>query len=150
VEKWFCDEYMWKIIVFFQTQGYRAQKIAELLKEEGLMQRKLEMNYQIFSAGKSNRLSCRCPVKGNRRSETMMRTNDESMAVQLHAILLSEGYSLRTSEYDPKVQKDTRKDFQRQLKYCQMVHEANKAKHLEWTMKYRHEADRPSRCDFYG
>ena len=64
MEKWFCDEYMWKIIVFFQTQGYRAQKIAELLKEEGLMQRKLEMNYQVFSAGKSNRLFCQMPSQG--------------------------------------------------------------------------------------
>jgi len=64
VEKWFCDEYMWKIIVFFQTQGYHAQKIAELLKEGGLMQRKLEMNYQGFSAGKSNRLPCQMPSQG--------------------------------------------------------------------------------------
>jgi len=39
----------------------------------------------------------RCPVKGNRKSETTMRTNDESMAIQLHAILPSEGYSLSLS-----------------------------------------------------
>ena len=131
---------MWKIIVFFQTQGYRAQKIAELL-----MQRKLEMNYQVFSAGKSNRLSCQMPGQGNRKSETTMRTNDESMAIQLHAILLSEGYSLSLSMI-LRCRKTPGRTF-RGSEYCQMVREANKAKCLKWTMKYRHEADGPSRCD---
>jgi len=90
----------------------------------------------------------RCPVKGNRRSETLMRTNDESMAIQLHAILLSEGYSLSLTMI-LRCRKTPGRTF-RGSEYCQMVREANKAKCLKWTMKYRHEADRPSRCDYYG
>ena len=68
-----------------------------------------------------------------------MRLDDESMAVQLQEILKSEGYSLSLSTV-LRCRKSLGWTF-RGSAYCQMIREANKAKRLDWAVKYRHEAE---------
>jgi len=140
------DEYTRKRIVFFQNQGYRPWKIAALLQEEGLKgsQRGIA---KFLARVKATGSLARRPGSGwpsrvteevKQIVERQMGTDDESTAVQLHAILLREGYSLSLSTI-----LRCRKTLGwtcRGGAYCQMIHEENKAKCLEWATKYRHEA----------
>ena len=67
-----------------------------------------------------------------------MRADDETTAVQLRAILIAKGYSLSLSTL-LRCRKSLGWTF-RGSAYCQMIREANKAKHLEWATRYLEEA----------
>ena len=140
------DEYARKRIVFFQTQGYRPRKIAELLNE-GLKASRRGVA-KFLARVKATGSLARRPGSGRpsrvtevvkQTVERQMRLDDESMAVQLQEILKSEGYSLSLSTV-LRCRKSLGWTF-RGSAYCQMIREANKAKRLEWAVKYRHEAE---------
>lgn len=66
-------------------------------------------------------------------------TDDETTSKELHEQLASAGHSLSLT---------TTLQCRRGLgwtvrgsAYCQMIHEENKAKHVEWTRKHLHEAE---------
>ena len=71
--------------------------------------------------------------------ETQMRSNDETTAVQLHALLTSKGYAMSLSTV-LRCRRALGWAF-RGSTYCQMIHEANRAKRLQWATAYRHKVE---------
>lgn len=66
--------------------------------------------------------------------EEAMRKDDETTAVQLHALLASKGHTLSLT-YILRCRKSLGWTF-RGSAYCQMLREQNKAKRLEWATQY--------------
>ena len=67
-----------------------------------------------------------------------MRNDDETTAVQLHAILVDKQHILSLSSI-LRCRKSLGWTF-RGSAYCQMLREVNKTKRLEWATQYVHEA----------
>ena len=70
--------------------------------------------------------------------EEAMRNDDETTAVQLHAILVDKQHILSLSSI-LRCRKSLGWTF-RGSAYCQMLREVNKTKRLEWATQYVHEA----------
>lgn len=91
----------------------------------------------------------RCPGSGGKSKitdemkklvEEQMRQDDKTTATQLHVLLVARGYSvsLRTIL---RCRTLLGRTF-RGSAYCQVIHEANKHKRLEWARKYKDKAFR--------
>lgn len=71
--------------------------------------------------------------------EAQMREDDEMTAVQLCALLRSNGYNVSHSTI---LRSRTSLGWNfRSSVYCQMIRQANKIRRLEWARKYVHEAE---------
>ena len=70
--------------------------------------------------------------------EEAMRNDDETTAVQLHAILVDKQHILSLSSI-LRCRKSLGWTFKGSA-YCQMLREVNKTKRLEWATQYVHEA----------
>ena len=133
-------------ILYFHFRGYKPPTITKLLREEGMVASrrgvaKFVKRYQqtgsIARAPGSGRPT-KITEEVKKIVEEQMRIDDETTAVQLHALLNSRGYhlSLRTIL---RCRISLGWTF-RGSSYCQLIREANKQKRLEWARKYVGEA----------
>ena len=139
-------EYVKRRILVYYEQGFRAPTIAKVLEDEGIrVSRRGVAKFlsRVATTGSIERLA----GSGRRTKQTddvkaiveeAMRKDDETTAVQLHALLTTKGYSLSLSTI-LRCRKSLGWTF-RGSAYCQMIREANKTKRLQWAKQYLDEA----------
>ena len=66
-----------------------------------------------------------------------MQSDDETTAHQLHGLLVKEGYSISIRTI-LRCRKSLGWTF-RGSAYCQLIRDVNKAKRLEWALKYKED-----------
>lgn len=139
-------EYTKKRILLFQAQGYRPPKIAKILEGEGIVVSRRGVA-KFLSRVRATGLTARRAGSGRPTKltaevkeiiEAAMRNDDETTAVQLHALLVSKGHNLSLTTI-LRCRKALGWTF-RGSAYCQMIREANKVKRLQWATQYLHEA----------
>ena len=138
--------YIKRRILFHHANGYHAPTITDKLRDEGIV---------VSQKGVSNFLlqveqtcsTTRHPGSGRpskqtehiwKTIESTMRADDETTVKQLHEQLISQGASLSKSTV-----LGCRQSLGWTVRgngYCQMIHEVNKVKCLEWATKYLPEA----------
>ena len=144
------SEYKLQRILYYSVQGFKAPTISRLLEEEGLhasqvgvakFLKKFQQTGSIARRPGSGRPS-KITAEIKALVEQRMRSDDETTAVQLHAMLREHGYniSLRTILH---CRTSLGWTF-RGSKYCQLIREQNKVKRLEWARQYITESFNPS------
>ena len=127
--------------------GYKPSTIAKFLREEGMQASRRGVDKFIQRYRQTGTIA-RKPGSGRPSKITseikaivdeQMRTDDETTAVQLHALLKSKGYdiSLRTIL---RCRTSLGWTF-RGSAYCQLIRDVNKQKRLEWARTYQSEAE---------
>ena len=98
------SSYLKQRVLYFHIQGYKAPTIKKICKEEGLVTSRVGIyrfivhseEYGIMRKPGTGRPSKICrEIKSF--VEQMMQANDETMAHQLHALLMRAGYSISIS-----------------------------------------------------
>ena len=129
-------------ILAYYSQRYRAPTIAKLLRREQSPASRRGICKFLHWYGASG-TTHRIPGSGRRSKATeevrrlveeQMRKDDETTAVQLHALLLDEGFqlSLRTIlRYRVSLGWTFRGSS-----YCQLIRDDNKIKRFEWAQKH--------------
>lgn len=144
------SEYKLQRILHHKLRGFRAPTICRLLEEEGLRAsrvgiakflRKFQETGNIgrkLGSGRPSKVTAEIKAFVEQR----MRVDDETTAVQLHALLTAHGYnvSLRTIL---RCRTSLGWTF-RGSKYCQLIREVNKVKRLEWAKLHIRESFEPT------
>ena len=138
-------EYKKQRIVHYYFHGLRPPAIAKRLSEEGL-----KASHQgiakFIDCYKQTGTTARKPGSGRPTKITMeikaiveeqMQRDDETSAVQLHALLQSKGYSLSLPTI-LRCRSALGWTF-RGSAYCQLIREANKTKRLQWAIEHQHD-----------
>lgn len=144
------SEYKLQRILYYNLQGFKAPTICRLLEEEGLRASRTGIAYFLKKYEQTGSIARR-PGSGRPSKitseikamvEQQMREDDETTAVQLHAMLRERGYniSLRTIL---RCRTSLGWTF-RGSKYCQLIREVNKVKRLEWARLYITESFKPT------
>ena len=144
------SEYKLQQILYHSLQGFKPPTICHLLEEEGLRASRVGIAKFLKKYQDTGSIARR-PGSGRPSKvtaeikalvEQKMREDDETTAVQLHAMLREHGYSisLRTIL---RCQTSLGWTF-RGSKYCQLIREVNKAKRLEWAQQYITESFEPA------
>ena len=135
-------------IVYYFNKGLKPPTISRLLREEGMqasrkgigkfLAKYLETGTIRRRPGSGRPTKITAEIKAI--VEEQMRADDETTAVQLHALLKSKGYdiSLRTIL---RCRTSLGWTF-RGSAYCQLIREANKVKRLEWARRHHEESQR--------
>ena len=134
--------YVKQRIIYFHQRGYRPPTISVLLQEESISASRVGIAKFLMKYELTGSVS-RAPGSGRPTKisteikaivEDKMREDDETTASQLHKILTSRGYQIssRTILYYRFALGWT---F-RGSTYCQLIHEPNKIKRLEWAQRY--------------
>ena len=144
------SEYKLQRILYYSLQGYKEPTISRLLEEEGLRASRVGIAKFLKKYQQTGSISRRPgsgrPSKITSEIKTLveqkMRADDETTAVQLHAMLRDHGYniSLRTIL---RCRTSLGWTF-RGSKYCQLIREVNKVKRLEWARQYMTESFDPT------
>ena len=130
-------------ILYFHRLGYKPPTICRMMREEGLVASRVGI-YKFLQKFKETGSIARRPGSGRptkitdemkRLVERQMRDDDETTAVQLHALLIQNGYDL-TLRTVLRCRASLGWTF-RGSAYCQLIREANKIKRVEWARKYR-------------
>ena len=137
--------YAKKRIVLFEAEGYRPPKIAKMLESEGIFVSRRGVDKFLLRVKATGSITRQAgsgrPTKLTREVkkvvEEAMRNDDETTAVQLHAILVDKQHTLSLGSI-LRCRKSLGWTF-RGSAYCQMLREANKTKRLEWATQYVHE-----------
>ena len=137
--------YSWYVkgrILYYYRQGHRPPAIRKLLKEEKIDTTRVGIAKFIDKFERTGSIA-RTPGSGRptKMTEEMkaiveerMREDDETTALQLHALLNSKGYQIST-----KTILCCRAELGwtfRGSAYCQLIQEPNKAKRLDWAQQY--------------
>ena len=136
------SEYKLQRILYHSLQGFKPPTICHLLEEEGLRASRVGIAKFLRKYRETGSIARR-PGSGRPSKitaeikalvEQKMREDDETTAVQLHAMLKQRGYnvSLRTIL---RCRTSLGWTF-RGSKYCQLIRDANKVKRLEWVRQY--------------
>ena len=133
-------------ILYFYYQGWKAPTIAKRLKEEGLSGSRRGIDKFLKRFQETGSIA-RQPGQGRPSKitseikeivEAQMRLDDETMAIQLHQLLISRGYNIGKRTV-LRCRTSLGWTF-RGSAYCQLIREANKAKRLAFAQKYVEEA----------
>ena len=129
-------------ILAYYSQGYRAPTIAKLLRRERLPASRrgiCKFLHRYGASGTTHRIPgsdrrSKATEGVRRLVEEQMRKDDETTAVQLHALLLDKGFqpSLRTIL---RCRVSLGWTF-RGSSYCQLIRDDNKIKRFEWARKH--------------
>ena len=132
-------------ILYHYFQGVRPPTIAKRLREEGMKASrrgiaKFLHRYETTGsiarkAGSGRPTKVTTEIKAV--VEQQMQLDDETSAVQLHALLLSKGYSISLPTI-LRCRSALGWTF-RGSSYCQLIREANKTKRLEWAIAHRND-----------
>ena len=143
------SEYKLQQILYYSVQGFKVPTISRLLEEVlqasqvgvAKLLKKFQQTGSIARRPGSGRPS-KITAEIKALVEQKMRSDDETTAVQLHAMLREHGcnISLRTIL---RCRTSLGWTF-RGSKYCQLIREQNKVKHLEWARQYITESFNPS------
>ena len=140
------SDYLKHRAIVLRERGLSSQTIVDLLAEEGLKATRQGI------AQFQKRYATTCSIKRARGSgrrpkatlavrtivEAQMRTDDGTTAEELRKILREKGYALSSTIL--RCRPSLGWTF-RGSSYCQMIREPNKAKRLEWALRYQAEAE---------
>ena len=142
----YSTTYQKQRILFFYYQGWKAPTIAKRLKEEGLSGSRRGIDKFLKRFQETGSIA-RQPGQGRPSKitseikemvEAQMWLDDETMAIQLHQLLISRGYNI-SKRTVLRCRTSLGWTF-RGSAYCQLIRETNKAKHLDFAQKYVEEA----------
>ena len=130
-------------ILHFARMGYKPPTICHMLREEGLianrihkfLQKHRETNNIERRPGSVRPTKMTAPVKA--LVEQRMRDDDETTAVQLHALLLRHGHTM-TLKTVLRCRAALGWTF-RGSAYCQLIRQENKVKRLQWAQEHLSE-----------
>ena len=142
-EKMVFSDYKKQRVLALASQGLKAPTIARELHKENLMCSRVAV-YKFLrkyeeTGSISRRVGSGRPSKETaeikRTVEEQMRKDDETTAYQLHCLLSEKGYSisLRTIL---RCRMSLGWTFRGSV-YCQLIHNANKVKRLQWAQEHR-------------
>ena len=141
------SDYLKRRALFFRSQGMSPGAVAVCLGEEGLKASRQGLA-KFFKRYDATGTTTRRPGSGRPSKltsevlkivEEQMQQDDETTAVQLHAILAARQYQISIAT----ILRGCNKlgwTF-RGSAYCQLIRQANTAKRLEFAQKYLHEAN---------
>ena len=125
--------------------GYKPPTICRMLREEGLIANRMGIHKFLEKHRETNNIERRpgsgrptkmtAPVKA--LVEQRMRDDDETTAVQLHALLLHHGHTM-TLKTVLRCRAALGWTF-RGSAYCQLIRQENKVKRLQWAQKHLSE-----------
>ena len=129
-------------ILHFARMGYKPPTICRMLREEGLIANRMGTHKFLQKHRETNNIERRpgsgrptkmtAPVKA--LVEQRMRDDDETTAVQLHALLLRHGHTM-TLKTVLRCRAALGWTF-RGSAYCQLVRQENKVKRLQWAQEH--------------
>ena len=140
------SKYQLKRILFLHRQGLKAPTIKKILDKEGLPSTRVGI-HPFLERFKASGCLMRKPVSGRPSKitreikaivEQQMRLDDETIAYQLHRLLVSKGYQISINTI-LGCRTSLGWTF-RGSAYCQLIREENKVKRYEWALKYREDA----------
>ena len=122
--------------------GFKPPKIAKILSEEGLPGSREEIHKFLRKFQETGCLNrhpgsgrpSKLTVEIQRLVEEQMKQDDETTAYQLHALLLSKGYSL-SLRLVLRCRTSMGWTF-RGSAYCQLIRDVNKKKRFDWAKIY--------------
>jgi len=138
--------YLWcmkRRILYYYQQGLRPPAISKLLKQEEKIRTTRNGIAKFISKFEQTGLIAQTPGSGRPTKiteemraivEELMREDDKTTAIQLHALLNSKGYQIST-----KTILHCRTELGWTFcgsAYCQLIREPNKAKRLDWAQQY--------------
>lgn len=125
-------------ILYYYSKGFKAPTIRQKLLEEGIylsregihkfLVRFLERGSMLRKPGSSRPSKITADIK--KIVDDQMEVDDETSAHQLHALLVSKGYSINLRTV-LRCRTSLGWTF-RGSAYCQLIREVNKKKRLEW------------------
>ena len=129
-------------ILHFARMGYKPPTICHMLREEGLIANRMGIHKFLEKHRETNNIERRpgsgrptkmtAPVKA--LVEQRMRDDDETTAVQLHALLLRHGHTM-TLKTVLRCRAALEWTF-RGSAYCQLIRQENKVKRLQWAQEH--------------
>ena len=132
-------------ILHFARMGYKPLTICRMLREEGLIANRMGIHKFLEKHRETNNIERRpgsgrpakmtAPVKA--LVEQRMRDDDETTAVQLHALLLCHGHTM-TLKTVLRCRAALGWTF-RGSAYCQLIRQENKVKRLQWAQEHLSE-----------
>ena len=131
-------------ILHLYNRGFRAPTIKTILAEDGILTSR-EGIHKFIERFKESGCLLRRPGSGRPSKltaeikaivEQQMRTDDETTAYQLHALLTAKGYSI-TIRTVLRCRTSLGWTF-RGSAYCQLIRHANKEKRMEWALQYQY------------
>ncbi len=139
------SKYKKQRILFFHFQGIRPPTIAKLIREEGMLASrrgiaKFIERYRVTgSIGRKPGSGRPTKITEEIKAivEEQMQRDDETTAVQLHALLQSKGYTISLPTI-LRCRTSLGWTF-RGSSYCQLIREANKEKRLEWATAHQND-----------
>ena len=141
-------------ILHFARMGYKPQTICSMLREEGLIDNRMGIHKFLQKHRETNNIERRpgsgrptkmtAPVKA--LVEQRMRDDDETTAVQLHALLLRHGHTM-TLKTVLRCRAALGWTF-RGSAYCQLIRQENKVKRLQWAQEHLSEGAATGRESF--
>ena len=140
-------EYLKRRALVFHSMGLSPAAIAKALSNEGLVATRQGIKKFLDRYEETGTLERR-PGSGRPSRitqavraivEEQMRSDDETTAVQLAALLNRRGYRFALMTI-LRCRQTLGWTF-RGSSYCQMIRDANKLKRLEWSRQYIHEAE---------
>lgn len=132
-------------IIYYYQQGYRAPTICLLLQKEQLSVSRVGIA-KFLSKYEETGSIARTPGSGRPTKitaevkalvEAKMQDDDETTAIQLHALLSSRGYQI-SKKTILRCRSALGWTF-RGSAYCQLIRESNKIKRLEWARQHLHD-----------
>ena len=129
-------------ILHYERTGHKAPTICRMLREEGMGVSRAGV-HKFLQKYKETRSIERRPGSGRPTKmtaevraliERQMRDEDETTAVQLHALLASNGYSM-TLKTVLRCRSSLGWTF-RGSAYCQLIRPENKGKRLQWAQEH--------------
>ena len=128
-------------ILHFARMGYKPLTICRMLREEGLIANRMGIHKFLQKHRETNNIERRpgsgqptkmtAPVKA--LVDQRMRDDDETTAVQLHALLLHHGHTM-TLRCCAALGWTFRGSA-----YCQLIRQENKVKRLQWAQEHLSE-----------
>ena len=141
-------------ILHFARMGYKLPTICRMLREEGLIANRMGIHKFLQKHRETNNIERRpgsgrptkmtAPVKA--LVEQRMRDDDETTAVQLHALLLRHGHTM-TLKTVLRCRAALGWTF-RGSAYCQLIRQENKVKCLQWAQEHLSEGAATGRESF--
>ena len=132
-------------ILHFARMGYKPPTICRMLREEGLIANRMGIHKFLQKHRETNNIERRpgsgrptkmtAPVKA--LVEPRMRDDEETTAVQLHALLLRHGHTM-TLKTVLRCRAALGWTF-RGSAYCQLIRQENKVKRLQWAQEHLSE-----------
>ena len=129
-------------ILHFARMGYKPPTTCRMLREEGLTANRMGIHKFLEKHRETNNIERRpgsgrptkmtAPVKA--LVEQRMRDDDETTAVQLHALLLRHGHTM-TLKIVLRCRAALGWTF-RGSAYCQLIRQDSKVKRLQWAQKH--------------